>query len=99
MAVLIFLSILALVFLFPSNRREVLIAFDQLLNARLGGYADETFSARCWRERTTKRKYAVLTTIINGIFFGKRITVEAPTKTNSTDTISQNNTDTEPTHE
>jgi hypothetical protein len=28
---------------------QILIALDQLLNALLGGYADETLSARAWR--------------------------------------------------
>jgi len=28
-----------------------LIALDQLLNTMLGGWADETLSARCWREK------------------------------------------------
>lgn len=31
--------------------QEILIAFDQLCNTVLGGWADETFSARCWRRR------------------------------------------------
>jgi len=32
--------------------KQVLIALDQLANALLpGGWADETFSARCWRLR------------------------------------------------
>lgn len=28
----------------------LLIAFDQLVNAALGGWPDETLSSRCWRE-------------------------------------------------
>lgn len=28
---------------------QVAVAFDQLLNTLLGGYADETLSARAWR--------------------------------------------------
>ena len=28
---------------------QVLIALDQLGNSLLGGFADETFSSRCWR--------------------------------------------------
>ena len=29
--------------------KNVLIAHDQLWNARTGGWPDETFSSRCWR--------------------------------------------------
>lgn len=29
--------------------RRIFIAIDQLLNTFLGGWPDETFSARCWR--------------------------------------------------
>lgn len=39
--------------------KQFLIAFDQLLNTVLGGYADETLSARAWRVEQ------------NGKFFGK----------------------------
>lgn len=42
---------------------QVAIAFDQLANAALGGYADETLSARAWR--TQSRLYRV----IDAIFF------------------------------
>lgn len=37
--------------------REVLIAFDQLLNAVLGGSADETMSARAHRMRTKDHRW------------------------------------------
>lgn len=47
---------------------EVAIAFDQLVNAVLGGYADETMSARCWRLRA-EQPYALLRIVIDGIFF------------------------------
>jgi hypothetical protein len=29
--------------------KQILIALDQLFNALLGGYADETLSSRAWR--------------------------------------------------
>jgi hypothetical protein len=29
--------------------KQILIAFDQFINACLGGWADETLSARSWR--------------------------------------------------
>lgn len=36
--------------------KQLLIAFDQLLNAFFGGWADETLSSRCWRwEKNGKR--------------------------------------------
>jgi hypothetical protein len=38
---------------------QILIAFDQFLNTLLGGYADETLSARAWRTEQ------------EGKFFGK----------------------------
>lgn len=64
-----FIILIALILLFwPSTCRQVLISIDQLINARLGGYPDETFSARCWRCRSTP-KYKRLVAIINAIFF------------------------------
>lgn len=30
--------------------KQILIAIDQLGNALAGGWADETWSSRCWRE-------------------------------------------------
>lgn len=66
--ILLFIALTAVLFLWTSNRRQVLIAFDQLINARLGGWADETFSARCWRERRIK-KYEVMRRIIDAFFF------------------------------
>lgn len=47
--------------------RNVLIAVDQLANAVLGGYADETISARCWRLRK-KRRWAVMRAVIDAAF-------------------------------
>lgn len=32
--------------------KQIAIAFDQLVNALLGGYADETLSARAYRTRS-----------------------------------------------
>jgi hypothetical protein len=51
-----------------SRLREVAIAADQLANAILGGYSDETISARCWRLRAA-RPYGVMRSIIDGLFF------------------------------
>lgn len=46
--------------------KQVLIAIDQLLNALLFGWADETFSSRCWRTRS------VLVPVIDRLFFWDR---------------------------
>lgn len=51
-----------------SRLLEVAVAFDQLVNAVLGGYSDETISARCWRLRAA-RPYTILRPIIDGLFF------------------------------
>ena len=34
----------------PFRLKQTLIALDQLGNSICGGWADETWSARCWRE-------------------------------------------------
>lgn len=47
---------------------QIAIAFDQLLNALLAGWADETLSSRAWRCRDV-RKWAIVVKIINGMFF------------------------------
>lgn len=33
----------------PAYLHDLLVACDQLLNALLGGWPDETLSSRCWR--------------------------------------------------
>lgn len=48
--------------------KQLWIAVDQLLNALLGGWPDETLSARCWRERH-KRHYAIAVRVINTLFW------------------------------
>ena len=67
-SILLFIALITVLFLWTGNRRQVLIAFDQLINARLGGWADETFSARCWRNRRI-RKYEICVKVIDSIFF------------------------------
>lgn len=37
--------------------KQLALAFDQLLNALLGGYADETLSARAHRMREKRHRY------------------------------------------
>jgi len=48
--------------------KQVLIAVDQLGNALLGGWADETLSSRCWRLRH-RQPYTALRAVIDGLFF------------------------------
>jgi hypothetical protein len=43
--------------------KQILIAFDQLINALLGGWADETLSSRAWRES------AWLAALIDALFW------------------------------
>lgn len=51
-----------------SRAYEVFVALDQLVNAVLGGYADETISARSWRLRAV-RPYSWLRPAIDRLFF------------------------------
>jgi hypothetical protein len=51
-----------------SRLREVAVAFDQLCNAVLGGYASETISSRCWRLRGY-HPYSVMRPAIDRLFF------------------------------
>ena len=44
--------------------RNVLVSVDQLANALLAGYPDETLSARSWRCRDKKR-WALMIKVIN----------------------------------
>jgi len=44
--------------------KQILIAIDQLANAVLGGWADETLSSRAWREERRR-----LVVVIDCIFF------------------------------
>lgn len=48
--------------------RQSWLAADQLLNALLGGMADETISSRCWRCRD-RQPYAFLVRLINAVVF------------------------------
>lgn len=38
---------------------NLLIGFDQFVNTVLGGWPDETISARAWRRSPAKRRWAV----------------------------------------
>lgn len=48
--------------------RRIMLALDQLGNAVLGGYEDETLSSRAWRNRET-RSWGILRRVIDAIFF------------------------------
>ena len=48
--------------------KQVLVAFDQFLNTLIGGWADETFSARCWRLRE-RPFWGVVRRIVDTILF------------------------------
>ncbi|WP_119157962.1 pseudouridine synthase [Caldimonas tepidiphila] len=48
--------------------KQILIAIDQLGNALLGGHADETLSARAWRQRH-KRRWALAVRALDAAFF------------------------------
>lgn len=49
--------------------RQMFIAADQLANALIGGYADETISARAHRLHKTSSAWRVVRGIANGLFF------------------------------
>lgn len=48
---------------------HILIALDQLLNAILSGYADETVSSRAYRMDGKKRRWTLARAVIDGLFF------------------------------
>ena len=49
---------------------QFLLALDQLLNTLLGGWADESFSARCYRHRYQNGWYAMML-LVNALFFNR----------------------------
>lgn len=51
--------------------KQVLIALDQLLNALIGGMADESISARAYRNdsKTGKRRWRIARRVIDALFF------------------------------
>jgi hypothetical protein len=46
---------------------QVLLAIDQLVNALLGGWADESLSSCAWRQFVKGRTFQA--SLINGLFF------------------------------
>ena len=55
-----------------SYALSLLIAVDQLVNAMLWGYVDETLSSRAYRCRDRKRRWAVAERAINTLFWRDR---------------------------
>ena len=56
----------------PSLRprpKQILIGFDQFVNTWFGGWADETFSARCWRLRNYSRPWSWARCIVDTILW------------------------------
>lgn len=52
--------------------KQVLVALDQTLNALIGGWADETISARAHRNSGKSRRWARARKVIDGIFFWQK---------------------------
>ena len=48
---------------------EVLIWIDQGFSVLSGGYADETFSARCYRRRDSSPEMAFMRKFVNRLFW------------------------------
>lgn len=48
---------------------QVLIAIDQFANTLLGGWADETLSARAWRCRNKDWAWRIMHRVIDTLFF------------------------------
>lgn len=53
----------------PALLLSIAIAFDQLLNAILAGWPDETLSSRAYRMDGEKRRWTIARKVIGGIFF------------------------------
>lgn len=56
------------------NGKQTAIAFDQLFNSILGGMADETLSARCWRMQNRSCFWKALRIIVDllALLFGDK---------------------------
>lgn len=49
--------------------KQILIAIDQLINTLWGGWADETISARLWRNQNNSWWWAFWLKAVNTLFF------------------------------
>ena len=52
-----------------KQMKQILIAFDQLINTLFGGYADETLSARIHRNQNNSIWWKMWRFVVNSIFF------------------------------
>lgn len=52
-----------------EHLKQVLIALDQLANAILGGWADESLSARAYRLSKSSTGWGVVKSVIDALFF------------------------------
>jgi hypothetical protein len=48
---------------------QPIVALDQLLNTLVGGWADETISARAWRCQSYSRKWRMVRVVVDALFF------------------------------
>ena len=60
---------------------QIVIALDQLFNALAFGWADETFSARCWRQRHKNRFWKVARRVVDLLFWWDTAKAEGRTLT------------------
>ena len=58
---------------------QLLLATDQLINALIGGWADETLSSRAYRSsrKTGSWRWRICQGLINGLFFNRTHCFEA----------------------
>lgn len=53
--------------------KQILIAFDQFIGSFVpGAYADETFSARCWREGQNGGWWGAMRSLVDTVFFWEK---------------------------
>lgn len=55
-----------------KHGEQMLIAFDQFINAICGGWADETLSCRAWRQREKKSRWKIMRRVIDALFFWQK---------------------------
>ncbi len=69
---MILLLIALAILLLHSNKVQILLAIDQLINTALWGWADESLSARAWRNQHKKRRFFIAVKVINSVFFWQK---------------------------
>lgn len=55
--------------MFKHRFYQLIIALDQLFNVIMFGWAEETFSARCWRQRNKNKFWYYMRIIVDILFF------------------------------